>query len=73
MTLIRVGPVVINFNLVTDILQGDPDGPPPEAVIVNFSSGRQLTFTGEDAEAIREYLGRTTKPARLPRTDHSFE
>ena len=73
MNLVRVGLFVINFDQVTYIFQGDPDGPPPEAVIVHFVGGGHHTFTGDDAEAVREYLARTTKRSKIPRTDGSFE
>ncbi len=51
MTLVRIGKIIINFDLVTEILQGEAAGPNPESLIVHFGSDRKHTFKGDDAEA----------------------
>ncbi len=69
MNLLRVGRIVLNLDHVTDILEGDPAGPHPESLIVNFANGRQHTFTGDAAEGLRAYLERTAKGAKAPLKD----
>lgn len=44
MNLIRIGRIVVNFDRVTEIIQGDPAGPHPEAFVVNLGHRRSHTF-----------------------------
>ena len=69
MNLVRVGKIIVNFDLVTDILQGDQAGPDPESLIVNFVNDKKHTFTGDDAEGLRAYIERTAKTATRPQKD----
>ncbi len=69
MNMLRVGRIIVNLDHVTDIVQGDPAGPHPESLIVNFANGLKHTFTGDDAEGLRAFLGRTVKIASVPLKD----
>jgi hypothetical protein len=72
MNLVRIGKIIINFDVVTEILQGEASGPDPDSLIVFFGNDREHTFTGEDAEALRAFLERTTKNAVAPQKDLEF-
>ena len=69
MNLVRVGKIVVNFDHVTDILQGEAAGPNPESLIVCFANDRKHTFTGDDAEGLKAFLDRTVKTAAKPLKD----
>ena len=69
MNLVRVGKIFVNFDLVTDVLQGEGAGPNPESLIVHFANDRHHTFTGDDAEGLRAFLDRTAKNATKPLKD----
>jgi hypothetical protein len=69
MTMIRVGKIVLNLDHVVDIIQGDPAGPHPEALIVNFVNGQKHTFTGDDALGLQAYVERTVRSATAPLKD----
>ena len=73
MNLVRVGKIVVNFDLVIDVLPGEAGGPDSEGLIVNLVDGRKHTFTGDDADALRDFLTRMAKGARGPRTDRGIE
>ena len=69
MNLVRVGKIIVNFDHVTDILQGEATGPNPESLIVYFANDRKHTFTGDDAEGLKAFLDRTAKNAAKPLKD----
>ena len=69
MNMIRVGRIVFNLEHVIDIIQGDPDGPHPEGLTVNFISGQKHSFIGDDALGLRAYVDRTVKSATVPLKD----
>ena len=69
MNLVRIGKIIINFDHVTDILQGEAAGPNPESLIVNFANDRKHTFTGDDAEGLKAFLDRTAKTAVKPQKE----
>jgi hypothetical protein len=73
MNLVRIGRIIINFDLVTEILQGEAAGPNPESLIVHFANDRKHTFKGDDAEALQAFLERTTKNAVSPQKDLEFK
>jgi hypothetical protein len=73
MNLVRIGRIIINFDLVTEILQGEAGGPEPESLVVHFGRDRKHTFKGDDAEALRAFLDRTTKNAVTPQKDLEFK
>jgi hypothetical protein len=73
MNLVRIGKIIINFDQVTEILQGEAAGPNPESLIVHFGSDRKHTFKGDDAEALRAFLDRTTKNAVSPQKDLEYK
>ena len=69
MNLVRIGKIIINFDHVTDVLQGDPSSPNPESLIVIFVNDRRHTFTGDDALGLQAFLERTVKKAVAPEKD----
>ncbi len=73
MNLIRIGGIVINFDLVAAVIEGEAAGSDPGSLIVQFNNDRRHTFSGDDARTLRGYLGRTAKDAALPPKDHGFK
>jgi hypothetical protein len=69
MNLVRIGQIIINFDHVTEVLQGEAIGPNPESLIVIFVNDRRHTFNGDDALGLRAYLERTVKSAVAPQKD----
>ena len=73
MNLVRIGKIIINFDFVTEVLQGEATGPNPDSLVVFFGNDRKHTFTGVDADALRAYLETTTKNAVPPPKDLEFD